>query len=337
MCVAIILGACINSVVLGEDAKGYSGHPEAQKWLLMMEDESFSKDYLLSVLSSARKKDSILKAMNRPAEKRLDWGGYRKLFVKPKRISRGVDFWRKHEETLHRAEQVYGVPAEIIVSIIGIETHYGRNTGSYRALDALATLGFEYPRRAAFFQGQLKDLLILARNEKIDVTTLKSSYAGAMGYGQFIPSSFLAYAVDFDRDGKKDLWNSPVDAIGSVANYFFKHGWLANKNAVTEVKLSRSLPNDIINTGEKPAKLLSGWKALGVKASQVEAQDVAAVLLKMKDQDSEAYWLGYNNYYVVTRYNRSRLYAMAVLQLSEEIKTKKLAEKIAAKQTDAKG
>ncbi len=322
----LMLSLCMNSIAFGSNAAGYSGHPEAEKWLHEMEAEAFSESYLRSILASAKKKDSILKAMNRPAEKRLDWGGYRKLFIQPKRITRGVDFWNKHAETLHRAEQVYGVPAEVIVSIIGIETHYGRNTGNFRALDALATLGFDYPRRATFFQSQLKDLLVLARNENIDVTKLKSSYAGAMGYGQFMPSSFLAYAVDFDRDGKKDLWNNPVDAIGSVANYFLKHGWEPKGVVVSAVELEHALPDDFINTGKKPDRPLVEWKASGVSIDQSHEGHLPAVLLRMKDQDKASYWLGYNNYYVITRYNRSRLYAMAVLQLSEEIKAKKLSK-----------
>jgi membrane-bound lytic murein transglycosylase B len=316
----------INSAVFGSSAVGYRDHPEAQKWLEGMETEAFSESYLRSILVAAKKKDSILKAMNRPAEKRLDWGGYRKLFIQPKRIARGVDFWNKHAQTLQRAEQVYGVPAEVIVSIIGIETHYGRNTGNFRALDALATLGFDYPRRATFFQSQLKDLLVLARNENLDVTKLKSSYAGAMGYGQFMPSSFLAYAVDFDQDGKKDLWNNPVDAIGSVANYFLKHGWEPDGTVVSAVALEYALPEKLTNTGEKPQRPLSEWKATGVGIDQRHEEHLPAVLLRMKDQEKISYWLGYNNYYVITRYNRSRLYAMAVLQLSEEIKAKKLSQ-----------
>lgn len=337
----MLLALAFSCLVQGGETGGYSQHPEAEKWLHKMEAEAFSADYLRSVLAQAEKKNSILDAMNRPAEKRLDWGGYRKLFVQPKRITRGVAFWNEHAETLQRAEQVYGVPAEIIVSIIGIETHYGRNVGSYRALDALATLGFDYPRRAEFFQEQLKDLLVLARDESRDVTALKSSYAGAMGYGQFMPSSFLAYAVDFDRDGKRDIWNNPVDAIGSVANYFVQHGWQPQGEAVIEVVLSKrvkeALPETDLNTGEKPRRLVSEWRAFGIDVDKSHLQQQAAVLLRMKDKQDETYWLGLNNYYVITRYNRSRLYAMAVVELSQAIVAEKVAIHAAEKRLGVKG
>ncbi|SFG01085.1 lytic murein transglycosylase B [Neptunomonas qingdaonensis] len=332
-----LLALMFSCFVQGNETGGYSQHPEAEKWLEKMQAEAFSADYLRSILAHAEKKDSILNAMNRPAEKRLDWGGYRKLFVQPKRITRGVDFWNEHAETLQRAEQVYGVPAEIIVSIIGIETHYGRNVGSYRALDALATLGFDYPRRAEFFQEQLKDLLILARDENREVVDLKSSYAGAMGYGQFMPSSFLAYAVDFDRDGKRDLWSNPVDAIGSVANYFVQHGWQPQGETVIEVRLKGTVPEADLNTGERPKRLVSEWAAFGVKIDQSYPQEQAAVLLRMKDKEVESFWLGLNNYYVITRYNRSRLYAMAVYELSQAIVAEKVAIHAAEKRLGVKG
>ncbi|SIS45288.1 lytic murein transglycosylase B [Neptunomonas antarctica] len=334
-CIGFLCVLLISNGVHAADSKGYSEHPEAEKWLLRMASEDFSTTYLRSVLEDAKKQDSILAAMNRPAEKRLDWGGYRQIFLQSKRIHRGVDFWQEHAETLARAAQVYGVPAEVIVAIIGIETHYGRNTGSYRALDALATLGFDYPRRADFFQEQLKDLLVLARNEKLNVADLKSSYAGAMGYGQFIPSSFLAYAVDFDGDGDKDLWNSPVDAIGSVANYFLVHGWQHNGEVVVSVTLEGTLPEEQINTGEEPVRPLSEWQALGVNVNLHNRGNVAAVLLRMKDQDKASYWLGLNNYYVITRYNRSRLYAMAVHELSQAIAAEKNAANSPIKKVNA--
>jgi membrane-bound lytic murein transglycosylase B len=324
-CIGFLCVVLVGNGVHADDSKSYSQHPEAEKWLLRMESEEFSAAYLRSILEDAKKQDSILAAMNRPVEKRLDWGGYRQLFLQTKRIRRGVDFWQEHAKTLARAEQVYGVPAEVIVAIIGIETHYGRNTGSYRALDALATLGFDYPRRGIFFQEQLKDLLVLARNEKLNVADLKSSYAGAMGYGQFIPSSFLNYAVDFDHNGDKDLWNSPEDAIGSVANYFLAYGWQHNGEVVVPVTLEVILPEDQINTGKEPGRLLSEWKALGVNTDSHKRDNAAAVLLRMRDQDNESYWLGLNNYYVITRYNRSRLYAMAVHDLSQAIAAEKNA------------
>lgn len=309
---------------LAAQAQGYNGHPEAERWVQTMQQEGYTEAYLRQVLQQAKKQNSILEAMNRPAEKRLDWGGYRKLFLTQKRIERGVVFWLEHAETLKRAEQVYGVPPEMVVAIIGIETYYGRNTGSYRVLDALATLGFDYPRRAEFFQQQLSDLLRLAKQENKELGLLKGSYAGAMGYGQFIPSSYLNYAVDFDRDGDRDLISSPTDAIGSVANYFASFGWQANQPVVLQAAPSQPLDDSLINTGLVPEDTLSQWQARGVSVPESVASDTPAVLLKMTSGDEADYWLGLNNYYVITRYNRSRLYAMAVYELSQAIKAARL-------------
>jgi len=301
------------------DIEGYLAHPEAQVWRAKMEQEGFSRTSLDQILSDARKQTSILRAMDRPAEKRLDWGEYRQRFIQPKLVSQGVAFWSTHEAALSRAESVYGVPPEMVVAIIGIETRYGSNMGSYRALDALATLGFDYPRRAEFFQSQLKDLLILAETEKRDIRQLKSSYAGAMGYGQFIPSSFLKYAVDFDRDGSADIWDNPVDAIGSVANYFLEHGWQSGEPVASQIEVTRAPEDGWVNTGLPPTRSVKEWRELGISFAGQADETSPAALLRMMAQDKATYWLGFNNFYTITRYNRSRLYAMAVYQLSREI------------------
>ncbi len=320
---AFFLWLCSSCVlVLAKPAdveESYLAHPEAQVWRTRMEAEGFSRQVLDQLLREARKQTSILRAMDRPAEKRLDWGEYRQRFIQPKQVSQGVAFWNAHEEALSRAESVYGVPPEVIVAIIGIETRYGKNMGSFRALDALATLSFDYPRRAEFFQGQLKDLLILAEAEKRDIRQLKSSYAGAMGYGQFIPSSFLKYAVDFDRDGSADIWDNPVDAIGSVANYFLAHGWQTGAPVASLVAVGRAPDESWVNTGLPPKRLVKEWRDLGVSLVDQAHEASPAVLLRMMDQSQATYWLGFNNFYTITRYNRSRLYAMAVYQLSREI------------------
>ena len=310
-----------------EPLQNYAVHPEAKKWIEQRVQEGFDRAYVESVLSQAVKQNSILTAMDRPAERRLDWGEYKQLFVKASKITRGVIFWLEHEEALRRAEKEYGVPAELIVSIIGVETHFGRNMGSYRALDALATLAFDYPRRAAFFQDQLRDSLLVCQQEKCDVTQLKSSYAGAMGFGQFMPSSFLAYAVDFDHDGDRDIWNSVDDAIGSVANYFKQFGWRYGEAVVVSATVPDVMDESYINTGEKPEMDLAWWRQRGVVMANSDVlQSSPAVLLKMMDQGSAQYLLGLNNYYVITRYNRSRLYAMAVYELSQSIAAAKLKE-----------
>ncbi len=191
----------------------------------LVAEEGFDRQELMKVFAQAQRKDSILEAIARPAEKTKPWYQYREIFLNEKREQQGVEFFNQHRATLLRAEREFGVPAEIIVAIIGVETSYGRVAGSYRVLDALSTLAFDYPPRSPFFTAELKDFLILTRDQGMDPTDLMGSYAGAMGYGQFMPSSYRNYAIDFDHDGKIDIWENPVDAIGSVANYFKQHGW----------------------------------------------------------------------------------------------------------------
>jgi membrane-bound lytic murein transglycosylase B len=313
------------SIGFGVQAQaGYEEHPVAKNWAKAQVEAGHDAAKVQTLLKEATKKQSILNAMDRPAEKRLDWGQYRNLFVEPKRIDRGVIFWFEHQASIAKAAAAYNVPEEIIVSIIGVETFYGRNMGSYRAVDALTTLAFDYPRRAEFFQGQLSNLLTISETEDRPYALMKSSYAGAMGYGQFMPSSFLSYAVDFDEDGHKDIWGNPDDAIGSVAHYFESFGWEKDKPVVVPVTLTQEVDESLINTGEIPAKPLMEWQELGVSvpASLLETDAYApAVLLKMKEGEKVEYLLGFKNYYVITRYNRSRLYANAVFRLAEALRT----------------
>lgn len=301
----------------------YVEYPDAQAMMLELQKEGFSESYLFEVLSEAKRQESILKAISRPAEKALNWGQYRNIFIQPKRIKQGVAFWKENQAALRKAEQEYGVPAEIIVAIIGVETRYGRITGSYRVLDALATLGFDYPRRGKFFQGQLKEYLRLVREEKSDYKAHKGSYAGAMGYGQFIPSSFRNFAIDFDGDGKRDIWNNKTDAIGSVANYFAEHKWLPGAPVISAVTFNAKTDEAWFSKGRKgliPNTTLAEWQARGVEAQVKSDNTDKAILMKLQMGDDYQYWLGLHNFYVITRYNHSKLYAMAVYRLSEQIK-----------------
>ncbi|WP_420600032.1 lytic murein transglycosylase B [Neptuniibacter sp.] len=301
----------------------YTEYPDAQLFIEEMKSEGFSEAYLTEVLNQAKRQESILEAISRPAEGRLTWGRYRKIFIEPKRISQGVKFWQENRDVLVKAEKTYGVPAEIIVAIIGVETRYGRITGSYRVLDALATLGFDYPRRSKFFRGQLKEYLRLVREESVDVTSLKGSYAGAMGYGQFIPSSYRNYAVDFDQDGQRDIWNNKTDAIGSVANYFAEHGWKKGEPVISAVSLPATLEEDWFGKGRKgltPKVTLGEWQERGVTPGLSLSPEGKATLLRLEIEEDKQYWLGLHNFYVITRYNHSNLYAMAVYRLSEKIK-----------------
>ena len=187
--------------------------------------DGFDPQQLLNIFEQVEKKQRIIDLISRPAEKAKPWHEYREIFVTAPRIAAGVEFWEENEAALNRAGSKFGIPIEIIVAVIGVETNYGRNKGSFRVMDALSTLAFDYPPRARFFRSELRELLLLAREENKDPLELIGSYAGAMGYGQFIPSSFRAYAIDFDGDGARDIWSNRTDAIGSVANYFFRHGW----------------------------------------------------------------------------------------------------------------
>ena len=304
-------------------AHGYGDHPNAQKFISEMGAEGFDEQEIRTVLRSAERQESILKAISRPAEKRLTWGEYRNIFLKQKRINQGVQFWDKYETTLQRAEQQYGVPAEIIVAIIGVETRYGRNMGSYRVIDALSTLGFDYPKRGKFFKGQLKEYFYLVRDENVDPFSLKGSYAGAMGFGQFIPSSFRNFAVDFDGDGKKDIWGNPVDAIGSVANYFKAHGWKNGAPVRSNVVLREVADEEWINNGLKPKLTLAQWSERGIKTRTDLAVEEKATLMRMETDGQFQHWFGLHNFYVITRYNHSRLYAMAVYELSQAVAKKR--------------
>lgn len=286
----------------------------------MVRDHGFTPSPLKSVLDKAEKKQSILDAISRPAEKTLEWKDYRKIFITQKRIDGGVRFMRKHRAVLERAEMVYGVPKEIVTAIIGVETYYGRMAGNYRVVDALSTLAFDYPPRAEFFRGQLKEYFILAREEGIDPLSIKGSYAGAMGYGQFIPSSYRNFAVDFDGDKKRDIWNNPTDAIGSVANYFKEHGWETGEPVVVPATVKGNEIKEFLNIGLKPESSVDELASKGFTPSNGRRYSGLATAMELQGARGAEYWLGLENFYVITRYNHSKLYAMAVYQLSQEIK-----------------
>lgn len=301
----------------------YREHERAQDFQNTMTSEhGFRQEEVLYVLSKAEKKQSILDAISRPAEKTKPWYEYRKIFLDQKRIDLGVEFWSKHRFAIQRASEAYKVDPEIIVAIIGVETRYGGNMGSYRVLDALATLGFDYAPRADFFRKELEQFFLLAREQKLDPMTLLGSYAGAMGYGQFIPSSYRAYAVDFDNDGITDIWENPEDAIGSVANYFSKHRWLYHKQVMVPAKVLKEISKDKLNSRAKPSMTLPEVLSMGLEPmEQIEDKNALIVPLLYIEEDGEEIWLGLNNFYSITRYNRSRLYARAVWELSKEIST----------------
>jgi membrane-bound lytic murein transglycosylase B len=305
-----------SGLIFGAD---YAEHPMVEPFVQEMVAESkFDEQLLRTWISDASRKGSILDAIQRPAEKTKEWFEYKELFITEKRIAAGKEFLIANAEAFAKAEKTYGVPKEIIAAIIGVETFYGRQTGSYRVLDALATLAFDYPQRPIFWR-ELKSFFLMAREEGLDPLVLKGSYAGAMGLGQFIPSSYRSYAVDFDGDGKKDIWDNPTDAIGSVANYFKQHGWKTGEPVIEKVTLHDPLIDQQANDNLEPTLMLSDWYKLGVDIPKKLPEQKAA-FFRYQLEDGVDYYLGLNNFYTITRYNHSRLYAMAIYQLSQALK-----------------
>ncbi len=300
----------------------YSQREDVQQFITQMQKEyNFDAKLLNRWMDGVTQQKTALDAISRPAEGVLTWKKYRKIFLTDSRINKGVQFWKDNIELLQRAEKQYGVPAEFIVAIIGVETYYGKRAGNYPVLDALTTLGFDYPPRAKFFRKQLKHYLLMVREEKLDIKKLTGSYAGAMGMPQFIPSSFREYAVDFDGNGVRDFWSNSADSIGSVANYFKRHGWAKDKPVATRALVDT--PSDSLGSKKmKPHKTIAEYKRLGVKPVEPFNDSDKASLLKLSGNKGDEYWMTMDNFYVITRYNHSPLYAMAVYQLSQAISEK---------------
>ena len=314
------LPAC-SSNAAAPGATGYAANPAAQAFIdEMVVQHGFDRDELVVVFSQAQRREDILELMRKPAEKRLEWHEYRKIFLTRSRIDGGVAFWNANAQLIEKAEKELGVDAQVVVAIIGVETRYGGNTGRHRVIDALSTLAFDYPPRSKFFRGELEQYLILAREEDIDLLTATGSYAGAMGYGQFIPSSYRNFAIDFDADGKRDLWSSPADIIGSVANYMKVHGWTLGTTVATRATVSGDAWQAVLKQGLKPHTRIGELRRAGIEPQTAVPDDSLAALIELQNTGGPEYWLGLNNFYVITRYNHSPLYAMAVYQLSEEIR-----------------
>jgi membrane-bound lytic murein transglycosylase B len=289
----------------------------------MVAKHDFNALDLANLLGQAQQQQKILDAIRKPAEAK-PWHQYREIFVTATRVQEGVKFWNEAQPWLEKAEAQFGVPPEIIVGILGVETRYGAQQGNYRVLDALMTLAFDYPERAAFFRGELEQFLLLSREEKIDPLTLTGSYAGAMGKPQFIPSSYRNFAVDFDGDGKRDLLNSTADAIGSVANYFRSHNWRQGEAVVSAATIEGDAYRGLLEQGIKPQTNLKNFSGYGVSVANAQlAETDLGALIELEHASGREYWVGLQNFYVITRYNRSPLYAMAVYQLAQEVRTQR--------------
>ncbi len=293
----------------------------------MVTTHQYDAGELQSLFSQVKYSQRVLEAISSPAEK-LPWDEYRSIFLQPDRIEEGLIFWERYRTALNKAEQHYGVPAHIIVAIIGIETRYGNSTGKDRVMDALATLAFHYPERSEFFRWELEEYLLLTREQGINPLSIKGSYAGAMGIPQFIPSSYRRFAVDFDGDGKIDIWNNPVDAIGSVANYFNQHGWEVGKMIAVPAEAQGNQYLEILNDDPIPHVRADELEKYGISQPEHVPPAAELKLVSLDIPGGAEIWLGLKNFYVITRYNNSVLYAMAVYQLSDEI-LKKYENKVA--------
>tara|TARA_B100001175_G_scaffold316777_1_gene331594 strand:- start:2015 stop:3049 length:1035 start_codon:yes stop_codon:yes gene_type:complete len=325
----------------------YSNHPQAQDLInSLVNDHGFERSYVVKVLKTAQKKDKILESVSSPAEFTWTWDRYKKLFIEEKRITNGRIFIKEHEELFDRVEVEFGVPREIITSILGVETRYGKIKGNYRVLDSLATLGFDFPRRSEFFKSELIEFFILSRENNLDIYSIEGSYAGAMGYGQFISSSYRAYAVDYDGDGYSDLFNSIPDAVASVANYLKVHGWKRDGKIVQPIKFNnvrkpykdniqskKFIPLSFSEGQEEVYIVKEGDSLLEIaienninikelkRINNLTNQDLIKVGQKLLlNTKKDLYFIGDDNFIAITKYNISHFYAMAVYYLSLELK-----------------
>lgn len=326
----------------------YSKHPAAQDIIeSLVNDYGFERSYVISILESARKQEKILEAISSPAEFTWTWDRYKKLFIEDKRIANGKKFIIDNNELFNRVEEEFGVPREIIASIIGVETRYGKVKGSYRVIDSLTTLGFDFPRRSKFFKNELVEFFRLTQENNLDISSIQGSYAGAMGYGQFISSSYRAYAIDYDNDGSADLFNSIPDAVGSVANYLKIHGWKRDGYIVKDIGFNNvRKPYRTDNESKKyiPLKFTEGSDELYTvqegdslleiailnKLTLEEIMSLNAIndenLIKVGEKiklnkKKDLYFIGDDNFIAITKYNISHFYAMAVYYLSLELKS----------------
>jgi membrane-bound lytic murein transglycosylase B len=285
----------------------------------MVQKHQFEAPALRKLFVQVKPRPGIVKAMSAPATAR-PWHEFRSRHIEPARINGGLAFWREHTAVLEKASREFGVPEEIIVATIGVETFYGRHTGNFRVLDALATLAFRYPPRAKLFRSELEHYLLLARETGIDAAGTVGSYAGAIGLPQFLPSSYRRYAIDFDGDGKKDIVNSMADAIGSVANYYKAFGWRPGGAVVVPAEVSGNV-DAILEAGIKPEQKVAELRKLGVTPSAPVDEGTEAALITAVAVTGPRYWLGLNNFYVITRYNRSVNYALTIHELAGELRS----------------
>jgi membrane-bound lytic murein transglycosylase B len=321
--ILLLAASIISTVVNAVEIKlgDYKNRADVNQFIERMAKQSdYSEQELIDLFSGVKKQSHLFELLDKPAEKELKWHQYRHIFITDKRIERGAEFWREHSSLLTEVSLKTGVPAEIIIAIIGVETFYGTYRGKDPVFDSLVTLAFDYPKRSKFFSRELEQLLLLAKEQNLDPKALMGSYAGAMGMPQFIASSYRSYAVDFDGDGQANLFDSIPDIFASVANYFVKHGWRANEPVAGPLAALENNSIDRLNPGVKLQYKWSDLSRNGLYSKTELDPDTAVALVKLEQKNVAEYWVGLQNFYVITRYNHSELYAMAVYQLSLLIK-----------------
>lgn len=313
--------------------KQLSQKPEAAAFIKRMVDKyQFNKTELTALLNKAHLSEPVISNVKAPLEMQ-PWVIYRNLFITPQRIELGVKFWEQHKNALSRAQKQFGVQPEIIVAILGVETKYGMYQGEHRVIDALATLAFTHLPRADYFKSELEEFLLLCRELKLNPLSIYGSYAGAIGQSQFMPSSYRTYAVDFAGKGQKDLRNNTIDAIGSIANYLNKHGWSANETVAIPAKVQGDGYKRFIDKNSKPSFSISQLLQNGIQPLVTIKPSERASVINLENEKATEYWLGLQNFYVITRYNSSKLYAMAVFSLSHEIKAQYQKQSVKKKET----
>ena len=303
-------------------------HPEIKHFINeMVVQHGFNQSKLEDVFSKVQFQPSVIDLISMPTAP-IPWNKYRSRFINSQRIKSGVNFWNEHARKLEQASQAFGVPEEIIVAIIGVETAYGVMMGNHRIIDALTTLAFDFPKRAEFFRSELEQYLLLAQEQRFDLFSIKGSYAGAIGIPQFMPGSYRRYAIDFDGDGKADLTDNAADAIGSIANYLKEYGWETGGPTITRAHVPTKSDHyqQILLAGIEPVHTVKKLRAANIIPLETINDERLAALLELKDDDNIQYWLGFQNFYVITRYNRSTFYAMSVLQLAEAVRAARNSE-----------
>jgi membrane-bound lytic murein transglycosylase B len=321
----LLLAAAISGASANTAAALDTHRADVKSFIEQMSDQhSFKKSQLRKLLAAAQIQPSILEAMDRPAEKAKPWYEYRPIFITERRIREGTEFWLAHRRALDQASIRSGVAPEYLAAIVGVETYYGRLTGSYRVLDALATLAFDYPARSKFFRDELEQFILLARDMKLDPLAVKGSYAGAMGAPQFMPSNYRRYAVDADADGRIDLWTNWSDVCASVGNYLKEHGWNSGEAVLSEANVDPDKTENLDGRKLALTETVESLKSKGVNFESPLPSDAPAELIAVDEADGTHWRVGYNNFYVITRYNHSALYAMAVFELASAVKQRVL-------------